>query len=91
MELSNEMIRVKPAVWDDPAWQEAIEIYLKMLAPVAPAYHRGAMELLGKPYSIHQQSWPNVDEIAARADEIVLVYAGQWQTPRSYSSAGGYQ
>jgi leucyl-tRNA synthetase len=73
MELSNEMIRVKPAVWGEPVWKEAVEIYLKMLAPVAPHITEELWSLLGKPYSIHQQSWPQVDEQAARADEIVLV------------------
>jgi leucyl-tRNA synthetase len=73
MELSNEMIKIKSSLWDDPAWQEAVEIYLKMLAPIAPHITEELWSLLGKPYSIHQQSWPNVDETAARADEIVLV------------------
>jgi leucyl-tRNA synthetase len=73
MELSNEMIKVKPALWDDSVWQEAVEIYLKMLAPVAPHITEELWSLLGKPYSIHQQFWPKVDEGAAKADEIVLV------------------
>jgi leucyl-tRNA synthetase len=29
--------------------------------------------MLGKPYSIHIQSWPKVDEVAALQDEITLV------------------
>ena len=49
------------------------EIYLKMLAPVAPHI---AEELwtnhLHKPYSIHQQSWPKVDEVAAKEDMIEI-------------------
>jgi leucyl-tRNA synthetase len=73
MELSNEMIKDKPALWDEPVWQEAVEIYLKMLAPVAPHITEELWSLLEKPYSIHQQSWPEVDEDAARADEIVLI------------------
>ena len=44
-----------------------------MLAPVAPHI---AEELwtnqLGKPYSIHQQQWPPVDEEAAREEMIEL-------------------
>ena len=44
-----------------------------MLAPVAPHI---AEELwtnyLGKPYSIHQQSWPKVDEAAAKEDVIEI-------------------
>ncbi|MGA9398636.1 MAG: class I tRNA ligase family protein [Anaerolineaceae bacterium] len=73
MELSNEMIKAKPVLWKSPVWQEAVEIYLKMLAPVAPHISEELWNLLGKPYSIHQQAWPVVDEQAALADEIVLV------------------
>jgi leucyl-tRNA synthetase len=44
-----------------------------MLAPVAPHI---AEELwtnhMGKPYSIHQQHWPTVDEAAAKEDSIEL-------------------
>ena len=44
-----------------------------MLAPVAPHI---AEELwtsyLHKPYSIHQQSWPKVDEDAAKEDMIEI-------------------
>jgi leucyl-tRNA synthetase len=46
---------------------------VKMLAPVAPHI---AEELwtnhMGKPYSIHQQSWPKVDEAAAKEDVIEI-------------------
>jgi leucyl-tRNA synthetase len=46
---------------------------LKLLAPVAPHI---AEELwtnqMGRPYSIHQQSWPKVDESAAKEDTIEL-------------------
>ncbi len=73
MELSNDMIKAKSVLWGSPVWQEAIEIYLKMLAPVAPHITEELWSLLGKPYSIHQQAWPVVDEKAAQADEIVLV------------------
>ena len=56
-----------------PEWTEAQDIYLRMLAPIAPHI---AEELwthhLGKPYSVHQQSWPQVDEAAAKEDSIEL-------------------
>src|SRR4030067_3397785 len=56
-----------------PEWKEATEIYLKMLAPIAPHI---AEELwtnqLGRPYSVHQQPWPKVDEAAAKEDVIEL-------------------
>jgi leucyl-tRNA synthetase len=74
MELMNEMYKAREAgaVGSD-AWMEAQDIYLKMLAPVAPHI---AEELwtnqLGKPYSIHQQRWPEFDAEAAKEDEIEL-------------------
>jgi leucyl-tRNA synthetase len=56
-----------------PEWAEARDLYLKMLAPIAPHI---AEELwttqLGKPYSVHQQTWPQVDEAAAKEDVIEL-------------------
>ena len=36
MELTNEMMKLKEKVYGHPAWDEAIEIYTQMLAPVAP-------------------------------------------------------
>ncbi|MHB8779188.1 MAG: class I tRNA ligase family protein, partial [Anaerolineales bacterium] len=74
MELMNEMYKAREAGAAGSAeWKEAQEIYLKMMAPVTPHI---AEELwtnyLGKPYSIHQQSWPQVDEAAAKEDAIEL-------------------
>jgi leucyl-tRNA synthetase len=74
MELLNEMYKAREAGGvGTPEWNEATEIYLKMLAPVAPHV---AEELwtnqLGKPYSIHQQQWPKLDEAAAKEDMIEL-------------------
>jgi len=74
MELLNEMYRAREAgVVGAPEWAEALEIYLKMLAPVSPHI---AEELwtnqLGKPYSVHQQKWPKVDEAAAKEDTIEI-------------------
>jgi leucyl-tRNA synthetase len=73
MELMNEMARLKSKVYGDPAWNEAIEIYLKMLAPVSPHITEEIWGLLGRPYSIHTQPWPKVDEAAAADEEITLV------------------
>jgi leucyl-tRNA synthetase len=75
MELLNEMYRVRDlGVPGTPAWDEALDLYLRMLAPVAPHVSEELWtEALGKPYSVHTQSWPEVDEQAAREDEITLV------------------
>jgi leucyl-tRNA synthetase len=74
MELLNEMQKAREAgAVGTPEWDEATGIYIKMLAPVCPHI---AEELwtaqLGKPYSIHQQSWPKVDEAAAKEDVIEI-------------------
>ena len=56
-----------------PAWREAIDLYLRMLAPVTPHIAEELWSRIGKAYSIHQQSWPEVDEEAAAEVEITLV------------------
>jgi leucyl-tRNA synthetase len=74
MELVNEMYKAREAGAAGSAeWNEATEIYLKMLAPVAPHITEELWtNHLGKPYSIHQQRWPDVDEAAAKEDTIEI-------------------
>ncbi len=74
MELLNEMYKMREACAVGTAeWNEATEIYLKMLAPVAPHIAEELWTIhLGKPYSIHQQSWPKFDEEAAKEDSIEI-------------------
>lgn len=73
MELSNEMVRLKTDTFGNQAWNEAVEIYVKMLAPVTPHIAEEIWERMGKPYSIHTTAWPHIDEVAAAAEEITLV------------------
>jgi len=71
MELLNEMYKAREAgAAGSSEWNEAQEIYLKMMAPVAPHIAEELWMRLGKPYSIHAQSWPQVDESAAKEDSI---------------------
>ena len=74
MELLNEMYKAREAgAAGSKEWNEAIEIYLKMMAPVAPHISEELWTThLGKPYSIHQQMWPQVDEAAAKEDMIEI-------------------
>lgn len=74
MELLNKMIKAKQAgAFRTEAWDEAVEIYLKMMAPIAPHITEELWSLLGKSGSIHVQRWPELDAEAAKADEITLV------------------
>ncbi len=74
MELLNEMYKAREAgAVGSPAWTEAQDIYLRMLAPVCPHMAEELWcEHLGKPYSIHQQPWPQVNEEAAQEDSIEI-------------------
>jgi leucyl-tRNA synthetase len=73
MELLNEMYRAGEAgAAGTPEWSEAVDTYLRMLAPVCPHIAEELWAVLGKPYSIHTQSWPKVDEAATREDEITI-------------------
>jgi leucyl-tRNA synthetase len=74
MELQNEMYKAREqGATGSREWEEALDIYLRMMAPVAPHMAEELWERLGKPYSIHTQEWPSVDEDAAEDEEITLV------------------
>ncbi|MCX6059221.1 MAG: leucine--tRNA ligase [Chloroflexi bacterium] len=73
MELMNEMYKAREAgAVGTPEWKEVQEIYLKMMAPVTPHIAEELWTVLGKPYSIHTQQWPEVDEAATKEDSIEL-------------------
>jgi leucyl-tRNA synthetase len=74
MELLNEMYKARESGAEGtPEWDEAHDIYLRMLAPVAPHIAEELWALAGKPYSIHTRPWPEVDEEAASEDQITLI------------------
>jgi len=74
MELLNEMLRAREhGANGTPEWQEALDIYVRMMAPVTPHIAEELWAMLGKPYSVHTQSWPVVDQDAAAEDMITLI------------------
>jgi leucyl-tRNA synthetase len=73
MELMNEMYKAREAgAAGSDEWKEAQEIYLKMMAPVTPHVAEELWSHLGRPYSVHTQKWPAVDEAATKEDSIEL-------------------
>ena len=73
MELMNEMYKAREAgAVGTEEWKEAQDIYLRMMAPVTPHVAEELWAQLGKPYSVHTQQWPAVDEAAAKEDSIEL-------------------
>ena len=74
MELMNEMYKAREAgAYGSPAWEEAVDVYIRMMAPIAPHIAEELWARHGKPYSVHHQPWPVVDEEAAKEDEIDLI------------------
>jgi leucyl-tRNA synthetase len=74
MELLNEMYKARDeGVAGSLSWAEAQDIYLRMMAPVVPHVAEELWTIMGKPYSIHMQAWPQVDEEAAAEEQITLV------------------
>ncbi|GAB4272012.1 MAG: leucine--tRNA ligase [Candidatus Promineifilaceae bacterium] len=74
MELRNTMndARRKGNVSQE-AWSEGVESMLLMLAPFAPHITEELWARRGKPYSIHQQSWPQWDAKIAKEETIEIV------------------
>jgi len=74
MELLNFMVKAREkGAAGTPVWDEALDIYLRMMAPVAPHIAEELWQHLGKPYSIHTQPWPELDREAAADDQIALI------------------
>ena len=59
--------------FETEAWKEAEGLYLRMLAPVCPHIAEELWARCGYEYSIHLQPWPEVDEEAAKEDQITLI------------------
>ncbi|MFQ5473006.1 MAG: class I tRNA ligase family protein, partial [Dehalococcoidia bacterium] len=74
MEMTNGLYQARDAgAVDLDAWNEAIESMLLLMAPLTPHFAEELWERTGRPYSIHQQSWPQFDEVLAAEDEVTLV------------------
>jgi leucyl-tRNA synthetase len=74
MELLNELYKAREKnVLGTDVWDETLDIYLLMLAPVTPHIAEELWEYMGKTNSVHTQSWPEVDEQAAAEEQITLI------------------
>ena len=74
MELLNEMYKAREqGAANTPEWEETLDIYLKMMAPATPHVAEELWVGIGKPYSIHQQTWPIFDPEAATEEQITIV------------------
>ncbi|MBA7634599.1 Leucine--tRNA ligase [subsurface metagenome] len=74
MEFTNYLTKVKEAGSVSlPAWQQATESLLLLLAPTAPHLTEELWQRTGRDYSIHNQPWPSWDEELAQDEQITLV------------------
>jgi leucyl-tRNA synthetase len=74
MELMNEMYKARElGASGTPEWQETLDIYVRMMAPITPHIAEELWAYLGNPYSVHMQPWPEVDDDATIEDEVTLV------------------
>jgi leucyl-tRNA synthetase len=73
MILRNELKRLQARA-GAAAWEEAIRALLLISAPVFPHVAEELWtEVLGLPYSIHQQRWPKYDQSVLTQSEVTLV------------------
>jgi leucyl-tRNA synthetase len=71
MELRNAMREARQAgLKGAPAWNEAVEKLILMLAPIAPHLAEELWAQIGREYSVHDQQWPAFDPGVA-AEEMV--------------------
>ena len=74
MECTNALGKEREAgPVDGDAWHEAIESLVLCLAPLAPHIGEELWQCLGRPYSVHSQTWPEWDAAIARATSATLV------------------
>ncbi|MBN1888658.1 MAG: leucine--tRNA ligase [Thermoflexales bacterium] len=73
MEFCNTLVEAKRTIaYGTPAWDEAIDMLLRLLSPACPHITEELWARRERPYSIHQQPWPIYDAEAA-ADEVVTL------------------
>ena len=75
MELLNILVGAKKAgAGGSEEWKKILEIYLLMMAPAVPHITEEIWtEVLGKKYSIHNQTWPEADPTLMAVEEITLI------------------
>jgi leucyl-tRNA synthetase len=74
IEYVNELMRLRETpVVHTPAWREAIETLVLLMAPSTPYVAEELWQRLGMPYSVHQQAWPTYDSALTKADEVEVV------------------
>ncbi len=79
MEFRNTLKKVRGEIAGTPAWDEAIDGMLLLMAPLTPHIAEELWARRGRPYSIHSRPWPEYNpEIAAEETiEIAIQVRGK--------------
>jgi leucyl-tRNA synthetase len=74
MALRNDMLSaMRSGNVATPAWEEAVDTSIKLLAPIAPHITEEVWDRRGNPGSVHEASWPEADPEVARDETVTLV------------------
>ncbi len=74
MTLRNEMLdALREGTAGAETWNEAVDVLLELLAPIAPHITEELWHLRGQAGSVHVQSWPEADPDIAREDTVTMV------------------
>ncbi len=80
MELTTALSRARESGGVDAAtWERSVETLILLTAPLAPHIAEELWGRRGKPYSVHQQAWPEFDEslVVEETVEIVVQVNGK--------------
>jgi leucyl-tRNA synthetase len=73
MELTNAIIRARESgLASSEAYTEAVDVLLRLLAPIAPHISEELWQRRGGSYSIHDQPWPVADPALVAAETVEL-------------------
>jgi len=74
IEYVNELMKLREtALVHTPAWRQALETLVLLMAPSTPYVAEELWERLGMRYSVHHQSWPEYDPALTQDDAVELV------------------
>ena len=74
IEYVNELMKLREtALVHTPAWRQALETLVLLMAPSTPYVAEELWERLGMPYSVHHQSWPEYDPALTQDDAVEVV------------------
>jgi leucyl-tRNA synthetase len=74
MELTNAMVAARSSsLVGGEAWNEAIDVLVRLIAPTAPHLAEELWQHLGGEGSVHDAAWPEADAGAAAAEVFTLV------------------